>query len=214
MTNAPTPPKPGASLLKRFLGEEQDPSAVEAVHDKITQLLTSGEEILYIAVQARPVINLTPDCVVLTSKRFILYRPSFLGKVEFEDYIWRELHDAKLEENLLGATLTMHTIEGKELMMDHLPKAQARRLYALAQEMEEKTLEERRQREMEEKRAAAGGIMLGGAALPVAPAAPPPSAPPAEDPMLVLKKLKDMLDAGLIKDTEYETKKAEILSRM
>lgn len=212
MTNTPTPPNPSARFLKRFLGEEQDPRAVEAVHDKITQLLTTGEEILYIAVQARPVINISPDCVVLTSKRFILYRPSLLGKVEFEDYIWRELHDAKLEENMLGATLTMHTMEGKELTMDHLPKAQARRLYALAQEMEEKTIEERRQREMEEKRAAAGGIMLGGATLPATP--PPPPTPAPDDPLLVLKKLKDMLDAGLITDTEYEAKKAEILSRM
>lgn len=214
MTNTPTPPNPGASFLKRFLGEEQDPRAVEAVHDKISQLLTTGEEILYIAIQVKPVINISPDCVVLTSKRFILYRPSLLGKVEFEDYIWRELHDAKLEENMLGATLTLHTMEGKELMMDHLPKAQARRLYALAQEMEEKTIEERRQREMEEKRAAAGGIMLGGATLPAAPPPPPAPTPAPDDPLLVLKKLKDMLDAGLIKDTEYEAKKAEILSRM
>lgn len=36
----------------------------------------------------------------------------------------------------------------------------------------------------------------------------------AEDPMEVLGKLKRMLDAGLIEKTEYDTKKAEILSRM
>ena len=35
-----------------------------------------------------------------------------------------------------------------------------------------------------------------------------------EDPMEVLSKLKKLLDAGLIEQAEYDTKKAEILSRM
>ena len=41
-----------------------------------------------------------------------------------------------------------------------------------------------------------------------------PAAPAAEDPMEVLGKLKKMLDAGLIEKSEYDAKKAEILSRM
>ncbi len=36
----------------------------------------------------------------------------------------------------------------------------------------------------------------------------------ADDPMEVLAKLKKMLDAGLIEQSEYDTKKADILSRM
>ncbi len=38
--------------------------------------------------------------------------------------------------------------------------------------------------------------------------------PAAEDPMETLTKLKKMLDAGLIEQSEYDAKKAEILSRM
>ena len=45
------------------------------------------------------------------------------------------------------------------------------------------------------------------------PAAPQP-APAAEDPIEVLGKLKKMLDAGLIEQSEYDAKKAEILSKM
>jgi len=44
--------------------------------------------------------------------------------------------------------------------------------------------------------------------------APAPQAAPAEDPVATLKKLKDMLDAGLISQSEYDAKKADILSRM
>lgn len=41
-----------------------------------------------------------------------------------------------------------------------------------------------------------------------------PQGAPTEDPMAALSKLKQMLDAGLIKQAEYDAKKADILSRM
>lgn len=43
---------------------------------------------------------------------------------------------------------------------------------------------------------------------------PAPAAAPAEDPVVVLGKLKKLLDAGLIEQEEYNAKKLEILSRM
>lgn len=45
-------------------------------------------------------------------------------------------------------------------------------------------------------------------------AAPARTQAATEDPMEVLGKLKKLLDAGLIEQTEYDAKKAEILSRM
>ncbi len=41
-----------------------------------------------------------------------------------------------------------------------------------------------------------------------------PQSAPADDPIEVLTKLKKMLDAGLIEQSEYDAKKAEILSKM
>ena len=38
--------------------------------------------------------------------------------------------------------------------------------------------------------------------------------PNADDPVATLKKLKDMLDLGLIEKTEFDAKKAEIMGRM
>ena len=49
-------------------------------------------------------------------------------------------------------------------------------------------------------------------AAPQTQVAPQPA--PAQDPMEVLGKLKKMLDAGLIEQSEYDAKKAEILSKM
>jgi membrane protease subunit (stomatin/prohibitin family) len=45
-------------------------------------------------------------------------------------------------------------------------------------------------------------------------ATPSASSSGADDPVATLKKLKDMLDMGLIEQTEFDTKKAEIMSRM
>lgn len=200
-------------MLEQFLNEEQNPEAVKKVHARVSEILTKGEEIQYIAIQKKPAVNITPDSVVLTNKRFIIYRPKLLGRVDFEDYIWRDLRDARMKEGLLGATLTMQTVGGKKLSMDYLPKAQARRLYSLAQEMEEEVREERRRREMEEKRAAAGGVYLQGA--PVAQQPAPQTAAPAQlTPMEKLQQLKQMLDAGLITQEQYETKSQEILAQM
>jgi hypothetical protein len=197
-------------ILNSFANEEQDPSVVEKVYSKVSEILTDGEEIRYIAVQKKLVMNISPECVVLTNKRFIIYKPTMLGRVEFEDYIWRELHDAHVKEGIRSATLTMETMNGHNLSVDNLPKSQARKLYTLAQGMEEKVLEERRQRELEEKRASSGGITMQ-AAVPVTPQSAPA---PKEDPLEKLTKLKSMLDAGLITEEEYSTKKADILSRM
>ena len=203
------------SILRKFINEKQDPAIVKRVYAKVSQILTREEEILYIAVQNKPVVNVSPDCVVLTNRRFIIYKPKLLGGASFDDYIWRDLHDARLKEGFMRATLTMLTVKGRRLSVEYLPKEQARRLYSFAQEMEEKVREERRVRKMEETRAAAGGITLQGvgpSAQLQAPAAPAPSV--AEDPVQKLKQLKEMMDAGLIAESEYEAKKAEILSRM
>ncbi len=211
MTNQPISPQPPAQRsnpLMKFLTDEQDPAQVQQVFVKVRQILTGGEEILYIAVQ-KPLMSFSPDCVVLTNKRFIVYRPTLLGGANFQDYIWRDLHDARLSEGMIKSTITLHTVKGQTLAVGDLPKVQARKLYSFAQEMEERVREERRTREMEEKRAAAGGIVLQGG-LPISTA---PAPVQQEDPMQKLKKLKEMMDAGLITAQEYEAKKADILSR-
>ncbi|MEN6435632.1 MAG: PH domain-containing protein [Anaerolineaceae bacterium] len=204
---------PGGNPLQKFLNEEQDPAIVPIVFQRVSQILTSGEEIIYIAIQKKPVANLSPDAAVLTNKRFIIYRPKLLGGANFEDYIWRDLSNVKLEENLLGATISFHTTRGTMMTLDYLPKVQARKLYSFAQEKEEKVLEERRNRKMEEARAAAGGVFIQGQT-PINSMPSSTSPVKSEDPLETLKNLKKMLEADLITKEEYDSKKAEILSKM
>lgn len=195
--------------IDHLLSEDQDPKLVDQIHNKISNILTTDEKVTYICVQKKPIVNPRPDALVLTDRRFIIYRPKIMGRVIFEDYTWRNLRDAHLDEGVVGATITLATTDGKKLSIGFLPKTQARKVYALAQEQEERVHEERRRRELEDKRAAAGGIIMNQ---PESSAVSAPSAP--QDPVERLKKLKEMLDAGLMSPGEFEAKRAEIIEKM
>lgn len=198
----------------RYLNDDQDPKIIESTVPRILQFLTSGEDLLYIAVQKKPVANFSPDCIALTSKRVIFFTIKLLGQLSFNDYLWRDVADATVKEGLMGATFSLRSVKGARHSVDYIPKNQARMLYRFAQEMEEKAHEERRTRMMEESRAAAGGVIVQHAFMPPDANRQPAPAIPAEDPLETLKKLKAMLDADLISQAEFDKKKAEILLRM
>ena len=209
----PQATEPVPAWLEAFTRDNQPADVVVKVAERIRGILMSDEQIAYVAVQNKPLVNWAPYCIALTNKRFIFYRPKLLGRVNFEDYVWRDLHDARLSENIVGSTLSIKTVGGRTLSLDYLPKAQARAIYRIAQEMEERSLEDRRNRSMEETRAAAGGVVVQ-ANLGVQTPAPAPAAIENVDPMQKLQQLKNMADAGLISTSDYEAKKAEILARM
>lgn len=197
--------------LKRFLNEDQDPKAIGKIVAKLNGVLMNSEEIEYIAVQKRPAVNLSPDAIALTNKRVVFCRPKNLGlSMEFQDYYWKDILQCHVKEGILGAEFYMRTNKGLENQIDYLPKTQARKLYAYAQEQEQLQQEIKRQIELETKRAEAGNVTVA----PEKPAPETPS-PAPEDPMVAaLQKLKSLFDSGLITQQEFEAKKAEVLSRL
>lgn len=197
-----------SSKMSKLVSEEQDPAVVEKILKKARELFTRGEEVEYVGVQKKPVVTIAPDAVLLTNKRFMIVRPKMLG-MTFEDHLWREVANVHMSEQMMSATITCQIVGGKVLKIDSIPKKQARKIYAYAQEIEERMHDERRNREMEERRAAAGGVVIQSHAQ-----APTQQASNSEDPMEVLGRLKKMLDADLIDQNEYDAKKADILSKM
>lgn len=176
----------------------------------VRELCTASETVKYIAVQRKPVMTLSPDAIVATNRRIILLRTGLLGKVEMRDFIWRDLADARIREGVLATTFEVRQVNGAVVLVEYIPKRQARALYRICQEMEEQVREERRARSIEETRAAAGGVNVTLAA----PAAVPAAASPTKDPMATLRQLKAMHEEGLLNTTEYEAKRAEVLARM
>src|ERR1700749_2901695 len=148
-------------MIEKFLNEEQDPKAVEKVYLRLNDLLNTGEEVLYIAVQKKPLVNLFPDCIAITNKRILFFTPANLGlTLKFVDFVWKDVIDVNTREELIGAVFSIRTTNGAEMGVDYLPKVQARKLYQYAQERKESEREARRLRDLEEKRAESGAVQF------------------------------------------------------
>lgn len=206
--------------LKKFLNEEQDPKAVEKLLGRINSLLTSQETMEYIAVQKKPVLNLSPDCIALTNRRIIFCRPKNFGlSMDFQDYSWVDVADCHIKEGIVGSTFMVKTTQHFTNMMDYLPKNQARKLYQFAQEVEERMRGVRREKNLETLRASAGGVTVNSATpIITQPQMFQEEKKPLlienEDPFALLQKLKGLKESGVISPEEFETKKNEILSRV
>ncbi|OCX51317.1 hypothetical protein BEL04_14895 [Mucilaginibacter sp. PPCGB 2223] len=224
-------------MIEKFLNDQQDPKAIEKVYSRLVDLLTAGEEILYIAVQKKPIVNVLPDCVALTNKRLLFFTPANLGlSMKFVDFVWKDIVDVQIKEEILGAVFSCKTTNGAEMGVDYLPKVQARKLYQIAQARKEEEREARRLRELEEKRAESGAVQFENPAAfahtaaptppPVAVTPPPvhipePEPEPVKPPVVEapkpdeltekLQKLKKLFDHGLISQEEYNRKKMDLL---
>lgn len=119
----------------KFLLDEQDPKAIDKVLGKLTDMLSSNEELLYIAVQKKPAVNLLPDCIAVTNKRIFYCEPGNLGiTMNFKDISWKSIHEVSFKEELFGAKFTCTPIQGVPLVTDFIPKVQARKLYQVTSE--------------------------------------------------------------------------------
>ncbi|GGB06689.1 PH domain-containing protein [Mucilaginibacter rubeus] len=168
-------------MIEKFLNEEQDPKTVEKVYSRLVDLLSSGEEVIYIAVQKKPLVNLFPDCIAITNKRVLFFTPANLGlSIKFVDFVWKDIVDVYTKEEIIGSIFSVKTTGGAEMAVDYLPKVQGRKLYQYAQERKEVEREARRQRDLEQKRAESGAIQLENspAGAFVAPASPQPFSQP------------------------------------
>ncbi|MDB5030283.1 PH domain-containing protein [Mucilaginibacter sp.] len=213
-------------MIEKFLHDEQDPKAVEKVYLRLVDLLNTGEEIIYIAVQKKPLVNLLPDCIAITNKRILFFTPANLGlSIKFVDFVWKDVVDVYTKEEIIGAIFSVKTTNGAEMGVDYLPKVQARKLYQYAQERKEAEREARRLRDLEEKRAESGSVQFESPSQPVAAAFH--AAAPVQQPEPViheepkadiltekLKKLRTLFDNGLISQEEYNNKKLELLSEL
>ena len=148
-------------MIEKFLNDQQEPKAVEKVYSRLVDLLTTGEEVIYIATQKKPLVNILPDCIALTNKRILFFTPANLGlSIKFIDFVWKDVVDVYTKEEIIGAIFTVKTVKGAEMSVDYLPKVQARKLYQYGQERKEAEREARRLRDLEDKRAESGAMQM------------------------------------------------------
>ena len=157
--------------------------------------------------------------VAATSGRLIGLTRPLLGGYDVTDIRWQDLEDVKLKVGIIGASLTVRAGKSsdlasqsadanRELHFEGLRKDQAQAVYRICQAQDQSWREKRRIRDLEELRARSGGFQVSSGA----PANFGGAAAEQGDLVRRLQEAKQMLDAKLITDAEYEAIKARIVS--
>ncbi len=199
--------------IDRFLSDEQDPKAVEKVIPKLLDLLTSGEELLYMAVQKKPAVNLFPVSIVVSNRRMFYCESANLGlTMNFKDISWKNIKEVSFKEEFFGARFICVPNQGENILTDYIPKLQARKLYQAALDQLENQREQARVQQLEAHRPSPLQVQFP---LTEPPALEDPTLAETEDELTIrLRKLKSLYDKQLITPEEYDTKKAEILKNL
>jgi hypothetical protein len=183
-------------------------------------LLTSGETLEAWAAQRR-IYALTHRrvCIAATSGRFISLNRRLLGGYESADIRWQDLRETRISAGILAADLTLVAQSNSDLTMgsevnriltfEGLNKDQAQAIYRICQQHDQVWREKRRVRELEELRAKSGGVQISGNGGSYGTAN---SAAGESEATRRLRQAREMLDAKLISDSEYESIKAKIVS--
>jgi hypothetical protein len=187
-------------------------------------LLTSGETLEAWAVQHR-LFALTHrrSCVAATSGRFISLNRRLLGGYDSADIRWQDLKETRISAGILSADLTLVAQSSSDLNIGAevnrvwtftgLRKDQAQALYRICQQHDQVWREKRRIRELEELRARSGGVQIGGGQGGEQHARSGSDlAADESEPVRRLRQAREMLDAKLISDSEFESIKAKIVS--
>jgi hypothetical protein len=198
----------------------QEPG-LESAFSTLRGLLTSGETLEAWAVQHRLyALTHRRACIAATSGRFISLNRRLLGGYESADIRWQDLKETRISAGILAADLTLIAQTSSDLNIGSevnrvwtfagLRKDQAQAMYRICQQHDQVWREKRRIRELEELRAKSGGVQIGGQAGQTYSGADPTGA--ESEPARRLRQAREMLDAKLISDSEFESIKARIVA--
>jgi hypothetical protein len=184
---------------------------------ELRAVLIPGETLEACALQRR-LFALTHRRLLLaaTSGRLIVLRRKLLGGFDVTTIRWQDLEEVTLRVGILSAELALRAGQATDLaslgqpgahrvQFSGLAKEPAQALYRICQMQDQAWREKRRVRELEELRARAGGIQVSTAPALAAQAGEPEA-------LRRLQEAKQLLDARLITDAEYEAIKAKIVA--
>ena len=187
-------------------------------------LLTSGETLEAWAAQRRLyALKNRRTLIAATSGRFISLKRRLFGGYDSADIRWQDLKETRISAGIIAADLILIAQSSSDLNIgaevnrvwsfEGLHKDQAQAMYRICQQHDQVWREKRRVRELEELRAKSGGVQISGQPAYRTDAADAAGAAGAEsEPARRLRQAREMLEAKLISDSEFETIKAKIVA--
>jgi hypothetical protein len=197
-----------------------DDSGLGAALATLKGLLTEGETLEAWAAQRR-IYSLTHRraLIAATSGRFISLKRRLIGGYDSADIRWQDLKETRISAGIIAADLIVVAQSSSDLNIgaevnrvwsfDGLRKDQAQAMYRICQQHDQVWREKRRVRELEELRAKSGGVQISGAESRYASSDASGS---ESEPTRRLRQAREMLEAKLISDSEFESIKAKIVS--
>ena len=196
-----------------------DNLALSAALATLQGLLTSGETLEAWAAQRRLyALTHRRALIAATSGRFIWLKRRLIGGYDSADIRWQDLKETRISAGIIAADLTLVAQSSSDLNIgaevnrvwsfEGLHKDQAQAMYRICQQHDQVWREKRRVRELEELRAKSGGVQISSAS----PAYGSDAAGAESEPARRLRQAREMLEAKLISDSEFETIKAKIVS--
>jgi hypothetical protein len=131
-----------------------------------------------------------PHKLIITNRRIVIYKPGFIG-AETEEYPFESIDKIDHKKGFMRSEIEIH-VQGKEIELDNISNDDAvKAISTIRQNMQAQKMSQKT-------------VVLQQSA----------QSAPTEDPVAKLKQLKEMLDAGLVSQEEYEKTKTAILARM
>jgi hypothetical protein len=184
---------------------------------QLRSVLIAGETLEAFAVQRR-IFALTHRRLLIaaTSGRLVVLTRKLLGGFDVTTIRWQDLEEVTLHVGVFSADLALRAGRATDLAslgthsaqgatFTGLRKDQGQAVYRICQTQDQAWREKRRVRELEELRARSGGIQVTSGAVMGASGTD-------ADAVRRLQEAKQLLDAKLITDAEYEAIKAKIVS--
>jgi hypothetical protein len=196
-------------------------AGVERPLAQLRSVLISGETLEAWAIQIRLFALLhRRQLIAATSGRLVVLTRKLLGGFDVATIRWQDLEEVTLRVGVLSADLGVRAgkatdlaslaVQGSQsVQFRGLQKQQAQAVYRICQQQDQAWREKRRVRELEELRARSGGIQVGSAPSSLGAMG---AAGGESDAVRRLQEAKQLLDAKLITDAEYESIKAKIIS--
>ncbi len=182
---------------------------------ELRAVLIGGETLEAYAIQRRMfALTHRRQLLAATSGRLVVLTRKLLGGYDVATIRWQDLEEVTLHVGILSADLSVRAGKATDLAslatqgsqradFRGLRKAQAQAVYRICQTQDQAWREKRRIRELEELRARSGGIQVSSGPAPAAPEG---------DAVRRLQEAKQLLEAKLITDAEYEAIKAKIVT--
>ena len=184
---------------------------------QLRSVLIPGETVDAWAIQMRLFALLQRRLLVAaTSGRLIVLSRKLLGGFDVTTIRWQDLEEVTLRVGMLSADLALRAGRSTDLAslgaagsqrveFRGLRRGEAQAVYRICQSQDQAWREKRRIRELEELRARSGGIQVSPGTLALGGAT-------ESDAVRRLQEARQLLDAHLISDAEYEAIKAKIIS--